>query len=347
MLLSPNSTPDPALEQLRPLLGVSELSLSWLAGDGSDRRYYRLSSSQWRDSRVLMQLGRADAQALVASRYDWVVMQRILAKHGLPVPSIIQSVPEVGALIIEDLGDTMLETKIQSLPSEEALSGAEYLWRQALEMLSRLLKIPRSADAVWCQRALDENRLLWELNFFREHFLAGPGGLKLSQDEWDIFSAESAALASFLGKGARFCTHRDFHSRNLLVTNAGLVVIDFQDMRLGPISYDLVSLCFDSYVHLHQEDRLKLLEIGLKELGNSLDKDTRAELAEQWRAQLLQRQLKALGSFAYLSIVKQRGNYLQYAPRALETLDPDLVGDSRWPFISGRLLKNLRAAAGV
>ena len=58
---------------------------------------------------------------------------------------------------------------------------------------------------------------------------------------------------------------------------------------------------------------------------------------------LLQRQLKAIGSFGFLTLDKQRGDYLKYVPSALATIEDQAVLDSRWPFISGPLLQRLRA----
>jgi hypothetical protein len=80
---------------------------------------------------------------------------------------------------------------------------------------------------------------------------------------------------------------------------------------------------------------------GLEAL-HTLGTDVGVSASEHWRAILLQRQLKAIGSFGYLTLVKNRGNYLRYVRPALDTLAHDLVYDERWPFLSGTLLERIR-----
>jgi len=76
------------------------------------------------------------------------------------------------------------------------------------------------------------------------------------------------------------------------------------------------------------------LNLGIDYLADFLPPRTIADLRAQWPAMLLQRQLKAIGSFGYLTLEKRRGNYLKNVRPALATLAKDIVGDDRWPFIS-------------
>ncbi|NBQ53721.1 MAG: hypothetical protein EBU49_09095, partial [Proteobacteria bacterium] len=123
-------------------------------------------------------------------------------------------------------------------------------------------------------------------------------------------------------------------------------VIDFQDARLGPASYDAVSLCFDSYVPFGSDDRLKLMDQFLRQVGVKLGNAMRIEIEQQWKSVLLQRQLKAIGSFGYLTIDKNKGNYLRYVKPAIAAMRAADVRDSRWPFLSVELVDLIDSAMG-
>jgi aminoglycoside/choline kinase family phosphotransferase len=141
--------------------------------------------------------------------------------------------------------------------------------------------------------------------------------------------------------------HRDFHSLNVMVKNGTLAVIDFQDARIGPSAYDLVSLCFDSYVPFNNEQRMELMQNGIKHIGKKLGAEMQKEVEAHWKPMLLQRQLKAIGSFGYLTMVKKRGDYLKYVRPALATLANDLVFDQRWAFLSKDLLSMMIASKNL
>src|SRR5690606_9990932 len=156
------------------------------------------------------------------------------------------------------------------------------------------------------------------------------------------FDADAKRLAAELAANSLYFVHRDFHSRNVMVQNGHLAVIDFQDARLGPAAYDLVSLCFDSYVPFGAGLRREMLDAGLTLLRESGLTQAADDAERLWRPVLLQRQLKAVGSFGFLTLDKQRGDYLKYVGPALKTLLEQDLADARWPFISGDLLVRMR-----
>ena len=98
--------------------------------------------------------------------------------------------------------------------------------------------------------AFDVEKLTWELNFFVRHFLEAYRGVQLTDDERTALAAEWATIVEELAAEPRVLCHRDYHSRNLMLRDGRLYLIDFQDARLGPNTYDLVSLLRDSYVDL-------------------------------------------------------------------------------------------------
>ncbi len=127
-----------------------------------------------------------------------------------------------------------------------------------------------------------------------------------------------------------------------MVTNSKLAVIDFQDARLGPPTYDLVSLCFDSYIPFKPSERAALLESIISRITEQVPTLNRKDLLLEAGPMLLQRQLKAIGSFGYLTVEKNRGNYLKYIVPALQTMQEDFVFHEKWPFLSQELLRQIQ-----
>ena len=146
-------------------------------------------------------------------------------------------------------------------------------------------------------------------------------------------------LSKFLANRPQYFVHRDFHSKNIMLKESKLIVIDFQDARLGPCSYDLVSLCYDPYVPLNVSQRQVLFESAESYFSNHLSSEIADEVAITQKAVMLQRLLKALGSFAYLTCELKRGDYLKYCSTAIECLKDTY--DHRWPYLTGRLIEKL------
>src|SRR6267143_1401913 len=98
------------------------------------------------------------------------------------------------------------------------------------------------------QIAFDVEKLMWELEFFTKHFIGGYRGVALGDAERSALTGEWATIAGELASEPRVLCHRDYHSRNLMLHDGSLYIIDFQDARMGPDTYDLVSLLRDSYI---------------------------------------------------------------------------------------------------
>lgn len=336
-----NTLPPPPVSAIRETLGLQDIEVAWLAGDGSDRCYYRIFAGD--KTFVLMQLSGDDAIQLQNNGYEWVKIGRLLHDHGIYAPQTVRTMPDFAALIIEDYGDLMMETKALAFLEKGQRGEALELYRQSFSILSRFLEIKERGQSKWSDRSFDSQRLDWELHFFKEQFLKNVLGWTLSPSEEKAFQADALKIAESLASQSKYFVHRDFHSRNVMVTGDKLAVIDFQDARLGPPTYDLVSICFDSYIPLKPTERTMLVAEGIDYMvdrDKTLDK---TRLKEEWGPMLLQRQLKALGSFGYLTTQKNRGNYLKYVPAALETLAPQNVGHAAWSFLSTDLIQGIHA----
>ena len=112
--------------------------------------------------------------------------------------------------------------------------------------------------------ALDADRFLFELHFFREHYIEGLRGLRFGPRETMELDRFFRSLAEEAAAPPKVLCHRDFHSRNLMVQTGRLRLVDFQDARLGPVPYDLASLLRDSYIVLPEKTREGLFEAFLE-----------------------------------------------------------------------------------
>ena len=328
------------LSSLASVLAMTSPRISYLAGDGSDRSYYRVADSGGLGKAVLMYLSESDAKLLALGRYDWLHVRETLASAGLPVPQIIAKMPEKRLLIIEDCGDETLEMAVRNAPTALDRLTPYHI---PLKHIAQMLQVSPGAGEVWSSRSFDFEKLHFELMFFNEHYVFGfMKKAGLSETDLAALMTDYTSLARWLASKSQYLTHRDYHSRNILVDKDRYTLIDFQDARVGSASYDMVSLVFDPYVTLSLRERRGLLEQGLDLVGQH-NEAARQDLMESWKPCALQRLIKALGSFAYLTQVKNRGDYLSYAPRTVSLLRQLSMEDGRWPFLSGRFLECMDA----
>ena len=141
-----------------------------------------------------------------------------------------------------------------------------------------------------------------------------------------------------LASEPRVLCHRDYHSRNLMLCNGDLYIIDFQDARMGPDTYDLVSLLRDSYVDLPQQtvDELIAYFLAVKS-GVSVESDEADEYRRRFDVMALQRNLKALGTFGYQTTARRNPVYIQYIPRTLKYVRDNLRQQPRFQKLHGLL----------
>jgi len=240
---------------------------------------------------------------------------------GLPVPSILGHSDANGILALQDLGDVTLQAHLGAASAtdhaalyREAVTLIEVLQRRGLELAS---------DQYLPYRvAFDIEKFTWELEFFVRHFLEAYRGATLTADDRDAFAGEWAAIAEELASEPRVLCHRDYHSRNLMLRGDRLYMIDFQDARLGPDTYDLVSLLRDSYVDLtdREIDELVAYFLALKKMPA----DQSSEFRRRFDLMALQRNLKALGTFGYQTTTRGNTVYIQYMPRTLRHVRTNL-----------------------
>jgi aminoglycoside/choline kinase family phosphotransferase len=302
----------------------TDFQVSLLQGDASDRRYYRLHFATAVDghtSLVLMRL----AQPYSTGELPFVNVQRYLARNEIPVPDILCDDSSHGFVLLEDLGDATLERALQAASREQTADR----YRQALDILLALQypqnEVPRTGCIAFCL-AFDVEKLMWELDFFLTHMIKQLCAQRLTPVDEATLRGQFWKLAATLARQPRVLTHRDYHSRNLMLRQDRLRVIDFQDARLGPCQYDLASLLYDSYVVLPADLREELLTYYLEQKtardGHEPDRQVFVHVFDYM---CLQRNLKALGTFAFQTAVKHTQRYLAAIPPTLRYIRTNLA----------------------
>jgi len=294
-----------------------------LTGDASDRKYFRIIPAQGQSIVLALHAG-----PIVLSELPFANVGELLEQIGLPVPSVLGHSDELGILALQDLGDVTLQAHLGAASATEHAA----LYRQAvslIEVLQRRGEEMRSDRYLPYAIAFDVEKLTWELEFFTKHFVAGYRGVTLSAAERTALSEEWASIVAELAAEPRVLCHRDYHSRNLMLSDGSLYIIDFQDARMGPNTYDLVSLLRDSYMDITERELDDLIAYFL-----ALTRGTPDGGAEEFRRRFdlmaLQRNLKALGTFGYQTITRANPVYIQYMPRTLRYARSNLEKYSRF-----------------
>jgi aminoglycoside/choline kinase family phosphotransferase len=294
-----------------------------LTGDASDRRYFRVLMRDEPPQVLAVHPGPIDFAAL-----PFVNVARLLSAMPLPVPDILGHSDHLGIIALQDLGDVTLQAHLGAAsPARHAA-----LYRQAvtfIETLQRRGAELASPDYVPYGIAFDVEKLTWELQFFTKHFLEAYRGAQISPASREALAAEYAAIVEELASEPRVLCHRDYHSRNLMLHDGSLYIIDFQDARMGPDTYDLVSLLRDSYVDFTepQIDELIAFFLALRSgrPGMSGSATSPQEFRPRFDLMALQRNLKALGTFGFQTTARQNTVYIQYIPRTLNSARANLL----------------------
>jgi aminoglycoside/choline kinase family phosphotransferase len=292
-----------------------------LTGDASDRRYFRILLPD--SPNIVLALTSAPFDV---TKLPFVNVATLMAKMPVPIPAVLGHADDLGVLALQDLGDVTLQAHLgaEPYPSHAAL------YRQAVSLIATL---QRRGDELASDRylpysvAFDVDKLTWELDFFTKHFLEAYRGVTLADDQRAALREEFAVIVRELAAEPPVLCHRDYHSRNLMLHEAQLYIIDFQDARMGPDTYDLVSLLRDSYVDLPEQTVADLIAYFLALKGVSgPDLDFR----RRFDVMALQRNLKALGTFGYQTTARRNPVYIQYIPRTLRYVRSNLENQPRF-----------------
>lgn len=312
-----------------------------LTGDASDRKYFRAHMSDAPSIVLALHGGPIDFEQMT-----FVAVARLMDRIPLPVPAILHHSNELGIIGLQDLGDVTLQAHLGAASPAEH----EALYCDAVSLIVRLqergAELAR-ADCAPYQVAFDVEKLTWELEFFVKHFVVAYRGHTPSNAVRDALRTEWSAIVDELAAEPRVLCHRDYHSRNLMLHDNRLVIIDFQDARMGPDTYDLASLLRDSYVDLTAPQVANLVAhfLALRQPPITKAADA-AEFRRRFDLMALQRNLKALGTFGYQTTTRSNPVYIQYIPRTLSYVRENLAAYPRFDRLRellGGLIKELDA----
>ena len=315
-------------DHIEKTLSLPIAKITPMGGDGSERSFRRIHTKE--KTFVHMVLPDHEARQVHAGTYDWLEVAATLNAAGVNCPKVIATV--TNGLIIEDGGDFTLNRKLNN-------KNISALFSQCFATAKKLLTIPQHERQVWCQRRYDAQTYLREFKFFQNMYL--DRFLKLTPAMHDRLIHDFHAISNYLAQFSNYFVHRDYHSRNIMVRDDGIMLLDFQDAIVGSHFYDPLSLCFDSYLQLAPESRFRLFMCYYESLQQEYpDLDM-----HHWQPLLIQRQLKAIGSFARLTLDANKGDYIRYVQPAIACLPRQQLVDERWSYVSDTLLTQIANSA--
>lgn len=267
-----------------------------LNGDASLRHYFIYGNKIAVDSPPASQKNR-----------EFIAINKKLHDAGIYVPQIFVYDLNKGFFLLENLGSTLF--------ADVAKEKEESFWyEKAVEVLTKFAQVT-TEDLP----AFDRDFILFELSLFPEWMLNKTFNFVLDKQEAKALQDSFSRLADLCLKQPQIAMHRDFHSRNIMIVQDKLAVIDYQDMVKGPLTYDLASLLFDCYKVLPETLVDKITTKTFTSYKNlnltgdlSLDEFKRDLIAVS-----LQRHLKVLGIFCRLNIRDHKNGYLKDLPRVL------------------------------
>ncbi|HEY1235144.1 MAG TPA: phosphotransferase [Candidatus Binatia bacterium] len=336
--------------------GATLTSLASLAGDASSRRYYRayLRGAGAPATAIVMELPAGSALPLSSEELavfaerpkelPFLNLHRFLSRIRVHVPKLYGHWEPECVVLLEDLGDTALWDRVQNLTAEEVL-----VWYQKAIDELLLLQIvgteQRDDECIAFQQRFDFKLYMWEFEHFIEWGLEKRPGAKIDKAAVDLLRKCFTEISETLQNQTSCLNHRDYHSWNLMVNNESIRVIDFQDALLAPPQYDLASLLndriTDEIVTPPIEQRLVCYYIdSSRALGRTVEPD---EFTEIYHLSAIQRDLKVVGRFYYLDLVKGKPGYRKFIPPTVRRLARNLANAPQARPILSLLLEQFEA----
>jgi hypothetical protein len=318
------SAPESILQDAHRIIGASETSsgkirVLKLAGDMSVRRYFRVWDGD--EPYVLMV-----TDPFEPSKYDFLLVRNHLEKCGVPVPGLKAVDGPRGAILLEDLSD---RTMLHRLGELNDLDAEENLFDESLELLAKFHSRTRvkagEAPVPGYKLAFDEEKLMWEVDYTLEHLFGSYLKRKIPDNEFRAIRDPFVDIVRRLAAEPRVFTHRDYHSRNIMIPPDGrLVCIDFQDARMGLRAYDLASILRDSYYQLSEGTVYRLVEkyFSIAEKDEKLEKD---HFFRMFDLMSIQRNFKAIGSFTAHYGKRNDATYIRFVGNTFENIRRNLT----------------------
>ena len=279
---------------------LEKCELSSMNGDAGFRRYFRFV----KDNQSFIAV---DSPTDKCNNAAFIFMQKQLETVGINVPEVLAFDEQQGFMCLSDLGS-------QELSSVLTMQNMAEYYQQAIALLPEIASIPQQNLPIY-----DKAFIQLELDIFSEWLLNEHLNIQLSTTEQkQLQTCFDFIIASALEQ-PKVVMHRDFHSRNLMIVDNELAVIDFQDAVIGPVTYDVVSLLRDCYVKWPVEQISPLFHNFIELMSKQFS--LQGIKLEQWQKWFdlmgLQRHIKASGIFARLYHRDGKSAYLADIPLTL------------------------------
>ena len=294
-------------DKIRDYLGShgygADFSVESIAGAGSGRRYYRISSGE----RVsVLQV----SSELNEDFKKFVENSQVFRAAGLPVPKLFCVDEESVQILQEDLGSRRLLDDVS--PDRPQSGSVRILYPEVIEALIRWQNASQSLFSthtdIWLRR-FDFAALKWETDYFTENYLKGHCGITEIPDYVRNFYS---LLAVSVDAQTKVLMHRDFQSQNIMVKdNSEVAFVDYQGARRGSMFYDIASLLWDPYVSLPLDLVKDFFEYWRFQYKGAKIY-TKEDAWESFVHASLQRLMQAMGAFCFLSKVKGIQKFEQY-----------------------------------
>ena len=287
-----------------PVAGIAPAS-----SDASFRRYFRVTlATTWAPADGATTLIAMDAPPPMEDCRPFVHVANLLERAGVHVPHIVGADVAQGFLLMSDLG-----TRTYASALDDDSAGA--LYADALDALVAMQRL----DCANALPAYDDALLRRELALFPDWYVARHRALVLTDSQRaTLAEVFDAVVANNLAQ-PRVFVHRDYHSRNLMLSTPNPGILDFQDAVYGPVTYDLVSLLRDAYVEWSEARQLELAQAYF-ERARRAGLRVGADFDAFWRNfewMGVQRQIKVLGIFARLKVRDGKAAYVADMPRVM------------------------------
>ncbi len=337
-------------------VGISgaDLIVSQLTGDASTRTYYRARPRHTGGEGIIIAIYNApfdETQSAVArlealeskspsARLTFandpcahIEVTGLLQQAGVPVPKIVATLGSEGAMLFQDAGDTRLQDWLDGQSSATVADAYDRALR-FIVLIQDATPLAIASGSICSRLAFDEAKLAWELEFFFENYFNKYLGARLSGTATAGIRAEFQSLCRELASRPRVLVHRDYHTRNLMMHRGDIYVIDHQDARMGPASYDVASLLEDPYSNLDRETVSELIERFIDLKSHSRNPiENRTDFLRECGLMTVQRMLKAIGTYSYQSAVLNNDAYVRYIEPAIKSAAGAMIRLNEYPNI--------------
>ena len=283
-----------------------------LPPSGSYRKYYRLQNN----NRSVIGAINNDVKENIA----FLSFSNHFKKKGLPVPEIFSVSSDLKKYLQEDLGNETLFDFLSKTREKEGFSEniiSEY--KKVLKVLPNI-QIVAGKDLDYSvsypRAAFDKQSMMWDLNYFKYYFL------KLAKIQFDEQALEDD-FQSFsdylLSAESHFFLYRDFQSRNIMLKDDNVFLIDYQGGRQGALQYDLASLLYDGKADIPQSVRTQLFNFYLTELRKYRTVNEE-DFTAYFKGFVLIRIMQAMGAYGFRGFYEKKEHFLKSIPFALKNL---------------------------